>query len=197
MEEASYSNNEIYVAVTVNEKIITNYDLKKEISYLKILNPELNQLDIDKITKIAKNSLVNEIIKKDELSKYFNLEKDISIIDKIYNIYGTYFPGPSPDMANCITLLINSNSFHIANIPIVVSGNSSVSMGGLGLRGTHYGNISSKPHLGKIDIDEWSKEIPFYWSGPTIWAQSMFAVIKTSNPDLLEKINYDYLYGRI
>ena len=79
-----YAKNEIYVDLTVNEKIITNFDIQKEINYLKIINPQLQALDRKQISKIAKNSLINEVIKKDELLKFFNFEKKISIIDKIY-----------------------------------------------------------------------------------------------------------------
>ena len=78
-----YAKNEIYVDLTVNEKIITNFDIQKEINYLKIINPQLQALDRKQISKIAKNSLINEVIKKDELLKFFNFEKKISIIDKI------------------------------------------------------------------------------------------------------------------
>lgn len=79
-----YAKNEIYVDLTVNEKIITNFDIQKEINYLEIINPQLQALDRKQISKIAKNSLINEVIKKDELLKFFNFEKKISIIDKIY-----------------------------------------------------------------------------------------------------------------
>ena len=46
------------------DEIITNYDVEKEINYLKILNPNLNSLNKDQIMILAKSSLVNEIIKK-------------------------------------------------------------------------------------------------------------------------------------
>tara|TARA_Y100000768_G_C23984785_1_gene688102 strand:- start:3025 stop:4107 length:1083 start_codon:yes stop_codon:yes gene_type:complete len=118
-----------------------------------------------------------------------------NILNKIKKKYGTYFPGPSPDMANCIAILLNSKSFTIANYPVVVSGNSSASMAGLGIKGEHYGEIHLKKHLGKIKISDWSKHIPFYWSGPTIWAQSMFSVLNIGDKDYLSDINYNYLYA--
>ena len=45
-------------------KLITNIDIEKEAEYLKILNPNLNNLEKEKIYNLAKNSLINEIIKK-------------------------------------------------------------------------------------------------------------------------------------
>ena len=92
-----YAKSEIYVDLTVNEKILTNYDIEKEINYLKILNPKLQELDRKQISQIARNSLINEIIKKDELLKFFNFEKKITIIDKIYKEFYTNLGYPKED----------------------------------------------------------------------------------------------------
>ncbi len=81
---ANANNNEIYIAAKINEKLITNHDISREIEYLKILNPQLKQLEDIKNFQIAKNSLINEIIKKDELKKYFKFDTKMNVIDKIY-----------------------------------------------------------------------------------------------------------------
>ena len=39
------SSNEVFIRVYVDNKIITNIDIKKESEYLKILNPNLNELE--------------------------------------------------------------------------------------------------------------------------------------------------------
>ena len=80
----SFSNEKIFIEIRVNNEIITNIDIKKEISYLKLLNPNLNNIKKSQISKIAKKSLVNETIKKNELKKIFNYDKEISIINEIY-----------------------------------------------------------------------------------------------------------------
>ena len=80
----AYSEKSIYIDVSVNDEIITNLDIEKESKYLKMLNPQLKELDKKKIYKIAKNSLINEIIKKNEVKKYFQIDGEIDIIDKIY-----------------------------------------------------------------------------------------------------------------
>tara|TARA_B100000902_G_scaffold396630_1_gene458190 strand:- start:1090 stop:2028 length:939 start_codon:yes stop_codon:yes gene_type:complete len=92
-----HAKSEIYVDLTVNEKILTNYDIEKEINYLKILNPQLHELNRKQISQIARNSLINEIIKKDELLKFFNFEKKITIIDKIYKEFYTNLGYPKED----------------------------------------------------------------------------------------------------
>ena len=69
-------NAEVFIFATVSDQIITNHDVKKEIGYLQILNPNLTQIDKQRKISIAKNSLINELIKKNEVSKNYDLEKD-------------------------------------------------------------------------------------------------------------------------
>ena len=74
----SYSN--INIILQVEDQILTNYDIKKEIGYLKTLNPNLKQLDDKQIFKIAKESLINETIKKKEISRFSkitNIKKEL------------------------------------------------------------------------------------------------------------------------
>ena len=84
----SYSSNNFFISVTVNEKIITNFDIEKESKYLKILSPNLITLDNKKIFNISKNSLINEIIKKSEIQKYLDFKKDNLLVnDYLENLY--------------------------------------------------------------------------------------------------------------
>ena len=69
------SSENISIVSKIANKIITSYDVKKETSYLKILNSNLSNLDDKKIFKIGKNSLSNELIKKKELEKFYDLSK--------------------------------------------------------------------------------------------------------------------------
>ena len=46
------------IILKINNSIITNTDIKNEANYLKALNPNLINLDDNKIKQIAKNSLV-------------------------------------------------------------------------------------------------------------------------------------------
>ena len=82
------SNNDVYIFATVNNKIITNFDIKREINYLKILNPNLSKLEEEKILELSKNSLINELIKKSELEKFFDLDKENPFADEyLKNLY--------------------------------------------------------------------------------------------------------------
>jgi peptidyl-prolyl cis-trans isomerase SurA len=82
------SSENITIVGKIANKIITSYDVKKEMSYLKILNSNLSNLDDKKIFEIGKNSLVNELIKKKELEKFFDLNKENPFLEKIFqNFY--------------------------------------------------------------------------------------------------------------
>ena len=83
------SESKFYIIAKVNNEIITNYDVETESNYLKLLNPNLNQLDDNKIIEIAKNSLINEVIKKKQLKKIFNFEQNQPVINKIFNDFYT------------------------------------------------------------------------------------------------------------
>ena len=78
----------IIIKATVNDEIITNYDIKKEGRYLKILNPQLSQVDDKKVFKLAKQSLVNEIIKRKEIAKNLKTDGDNPLIEEYFkNLY--------------------------------------------------------------------------------------------------------------
>ena len=55
---------EVSIVAKIDNEIITNYDVRKESYYLKILNPNLKNLENKQILRLAKISLINEIIKK-------------------------------------------------------------------------------------------------------------------------------------
>ena len=84
----SLANSEIYIVAKIDNEIITNHDIKKEGEYLKILNPNLGQLENKKILNLARTSLINEVIKKKEISKFIDLNKDNMFVeDYLKNLF--------------------------------------------------------------------------------------------------------------
>ncbi len=82
----SLSETNISIEAKVNNRLITNIDILKEVEYLKILNPNLNELDEKKIFELSKNSLINQIVKETEIEKFFDLEKNQNndLLDQVY-----------------------------------------------------------------------------------------------------------------
>ena len=79
----------VKIKVKINDKIITNIDIQKEAQYLKILNSNLNQLSEDKVLELAKISLINEIIKENEIKKFSRKDfEDNPFLDEyLKNLY--------------------------------------------------------------------------------------------------------------
>ena len=82
------SSFEIKIIEKVNNQIITNIDVENEYAYLKALNPKYKELDKQKMLEYAKESIVKEIIKKNELKKYFDMSVNESmLVGIIKNLY--------------------------------------------------------------------------------------------------------------
>ena len=69
----SYSKINLQIIMKINEQIITTYDLEKESNYLLALNPNLNEINKNDLLKLAKRSMVKEMIRKSEILKYKKL----------------------------------------------------------------------------------------------------------------------------
>ncbi len=74
---------EVFIIAKVNQEIITNIDLDFEKKYLVSLNPNLKKLDQNRITEYAKNSLINEKIKKNEIKKKSKIISNEEILSRV------------------------------------------------------------------------------------------------------------------
>ena len=73
------------IIVKVENEIITNLDINNEEIYLKILNPNLTNIDKQNLYMIAKNSLIREKIKIAEISKHKLNEVDDKYLENVVN----------------------------------------------------------------------------------------------------------------
>ena len=74
---------ETKIVYNIQNEIITNVDIKNEFKYLLALNNSLKELDKEKILKISNESIIREVIKKNEVSKYF---KELKIDDEYLEV---------------------------------------------------------------------------------------------------------------
>ena len=65
----------IQILYKINNSLVTNIDINNESNYLISLNTKLKDLDKSEIFEIAKESLIREKIKLNEIKKFFILEK--------------------------------------------------------------------------------------------------------------------------
>lgn len=118
-------------------------------------------------------------------------------LDRIKDRCGTYFPGPSPDMANATAVSLESRKTVFITDYLMVSGYGYKSSRGEGNRKVHFGKISDKPWLPADTEAKWDKNIPRIFSAETIFAQSLInALRRMDQEDLANQYNYGALYAQ-
>ncbi len=81
---ASYKlDAKIYIKYKIGDQIITNFDIENEINNLIFFRPSLEKLSKDELNKIAKNTLIREIIKNTEIRKAFTNINSIDLEKKV------------------------------------------------------------------------------------------------------------------
>ena len=83
-----FANMKVSIEAMVDNEIITNIDIYKEKEYLKLLNPDLLNLEDSESLSLAKNSLINQLIKKNEILKFLNFEEEHALLNSVIsNLY--------------------------------------------------------------------------------------------------------------
>lgn len=120
-----------------------------------------------------------------------------STLDRIYTKCGSFFPGPSPDIANGVALALVTESFYSVDYPIAFSGASKHHGGGIKKMKNRANDIDCVPFLPPNAKRDWEKKIPLIWTGETVWCESAVkALRKMGRDDLVSKVNFEYLYAR-
>ena len=76
-------SGEIIIISKVNDEIITNIDLEKQIKYLFLINKKFQNLSKSELLILSKESLIKEIIKKKEIDQFINIKKMSDLEDKL------------------------------------------------------------------------------------------------------------------
>ena len=77
------NSSEVKIVYKVNNEILTNIDIANEGKYLLIVNTNLKDLNKNELYELSKNSLIRQILKKEEVEKYFKLEKHSELSEKL------------------------------------------------------------------------------------------------------------------
>lgn len=148
----------------------------------------------------AKNELINVLKNGVQsvamLPRVYHGIVSKALLDELYCNAGSYFPGPSPDMANAVGCAIFSDRFIELDVPLIVSGYGGSSAGGLGKRKLHKGSLKNNFQL-KNDVEEkWPQKVPKLWMGCTMWPSSAISSLNALNKmDYVTFINYGIIYG--
>lgn len=118
-----------------------------------------------------------------------------SALERIYDKAGSYFPGASPDMANAVALCFVLNNHVSIDMPFIISGFSYHS-GGLNIKKKQFKKIEDIKHLPKDTAKLWDPMVPKYWTGSTIWAESVIKSLRRmGRNDLMKFFNVNALYA--
>lgn len=117
-------------------------------------------------------------------------------LNEVFLKTGTYFPGPSPDMAISVALASIVKKHIYCDLPLISSGTSPKSAGGLGAQHKHVGTLKDKTFLPSNVEEVWERYIPKIWTGPTIYAESAIKAMRAmGRTDDIKKYNYTYFYA--
>ena len=75
VQTSQANSSEVKIVSKVNNKILTNIDIENESKYLLISNTNLKNLNKNELYQLSKNSLIRQILKKEEVIKLFKFEK--------------------------------------------------------------------------------------------------------------------------
>jgi peptidyl-prolyl cis-trans isomerase SurA len=77
------NDNTLIIKLTINDQIITNYDLEKEKNYLFALNPKLQNIEKSRLLQLSRDSLIREKIKQKEIEKFYEIDYENEQINRI------------------------------------------------------------------------------------------------------------------
>ena len=118
-------------------------------------------------------------------------------LDLIFHDTGTYFPGPTLDMATAVALASVLECYAHIDYPLFLPGTGRGSGGGGGTEKKHDWSLESVPWLSHRAIGLWSDLVPRYCCGTTLWAEDVIQALKAMDrDDLLQHFNAVFLYAR-
>lgn len=117
-----------------------------------------------------------------------------TILDRIYDRGGTFFPGPSPDMASGVALCFLVENFIYLDFPIIITGTSKMTGGGILRRKGRISNLQDVPFIDEDVKNKWEARIPPIWAGRFAWPEAGIKALKyMGHEELINKVNYELM----
>jgi len=119
------------------------------------------------------------------------------ILDQIYKIGGTYFPGAAADMSNAVALCFCVQKYVVVDFSVTIYGSSQMFGGGMHRKKNRLAKISEVDFISQEVRDNWEKRIPPFWHTFFVWPESGTKALKyMSKEEYIGQINYDYMLAR-
>jgi glycosyltransferase involved in cell wall biosynthesis len=119
------------------------------------------------------------------------------LMDQIFQKAGTYFPGPTPDMASAVALACVIKRYAYIDYPLFVPGHGRGSGGGAGSEKKHDWSLEAVPWFSRRAINCWSDFVPRFCCGTTLWAEDVIQALQAmGREDVLQHFNTVFMYAR-
>jgi hypothetical protein len=129
-----------------------------------------------------------------DMPKVYNGIVKRDVLDKIYKINETYFPGPSPDMANAVALCFVVGKTVNIDFPIIIGGLCGTSGGNVKRYKRLVGKIEDQPFLPLNSKENWEKKVPKVWASQTVWPESAIKALRYMGQEkFINNIDFDYM----
>ena len=103
----------------IDNQIITTIDIYEEIKFLKIFNPDVNNLSENELLEVSKNSIVRDKIKKIEIMNYV---KELKIDEKFFlRFIKSKYSNKGLNSIEDFQNYLNENNLNIENIKEKIS----------------------------------------------------------------------------
>jgi glycosyltransferase involved in cell wall biosynthesis len=127
---------------------------------------------------------------------YYGIAKR-ECIERIKQFTGSYFPGPSPDLAIAIGLASQAKRVCQIDYPLFIPGISMGNAHAFGRADYNELRLETKSLLPKEAVRDWSPLVPAFFCGPTMWGETAVKTLSaTGRKDILADFNISYLHAK-
>lgn len=164
------------------------FNLTSSISYIKGSGKFIKLNPIHELKRTISNGFDGLY----RMPKVYQAVVSRHILNKVFLKCNTFFPGPSPDMANAVALSVLDGKLYLYDAPLFISGQCRNFGGGERVQGANnLKRITEVPFLPKTIEETWNEKLPIYWCADTIWPQSGIESMTAMG------VNYKVAYDQI
>lgn len=160
--------------------LCSNYTMKYELRNCKSALGKLLKSGISTLEYMPK--LYNGIVRRD-------------VLDRVYAKCGSYSPGPSPDMANAVSIALEEENYVFIDAPIIIGGQSAHLGGDANKYKNKICRLEDQKIIDPKDVEAWDARIPKIWAAMAVWPASALSALKKYNAtDYINKTDFEKVY---
>ena len=121
-----------------------------------------------------------------------------TVLDKVYEIGGTHFPGVVPDVSGGVCICFELKKFVVLDIPVVINGLSKNASGGVFTKNKDgVLRLEDVAFITQEARDNWDNRLPRLWYGSSVWTDAGIKALKYMDAnDMANNVNINYSLAR-